>query len=261
MARTPHALITGGSRGIGLAIAQLFAKNAYRCTLISRSEEDLKAAVATLQPLPSSISSSTSNEQLQTSPDTVQPSELTDDELSKPSTPDVSASLQHGYIAGNITHSTRFWIAAPSGPFAAHLPKPASIKTPRVSSRIDVVVNCAGRSQAKLFSAQSEEDIDDVIKANLNAMMHGTRFLIRQGYLKRSVDAEKDYDPVVINVSSLLGIHGGYGAVAYAAAKAGVLGFTRALATEYASHKVRVNAIVPGYVQTNMTKGAYILYK
>jgi len=116
-------------------------------------------------------------------------------------------------------------------------------------------------------------------------MMHGTRFLIRyvlylqktknskattreltlgaitfrHGYLKRSNHADdRDYDPVIINVSSLLGLHGGYGAVAYAAAKAGVLGFTRALATEYATHKVRVNAIVPGYVDTDMTKGAYM---
>ena len=85
------------------------------------------------------------------------------------------------------------------------------------------------------------------------------QYLLRHGYLKRSNHADdRDYDPVVINVSSLLGLHGGYGAVAYAAAKAGVLGFTRALATEYASHKVRINAIVPGYVDTDMTKGAYM---
>ncbi|RMZ68968.1 short-chain dehydrogenase [Pyrenophora seminiperda CCB06] len=215
-----------GSRGIGLAIAQLFAKNAYRCTLISRSEEHLKSAVATLKPLPPSTSSSAAYE-----------------------------NPQHGYIAGDITLNSCFWTPAPSSPFAAHLPKPAFTKTPQMSSRIDVVVNCAGRSQAKLFSTQSEEDIEDLIRANLSAIMHGTRFLIRHGYLKRTHPREKDYDPVVINVSSLLGLHGGYGAVAYAAAKAGVLGFTRALATEYVSHKVRVNAIVPGYVETDMTKG------
>jgi NAD(P)-dependent dehydrogenase (short-subunit alcohol dehydrogenase family) len=53
----------------------------------------------------------------------------------------------------------------------------------------------------------------------------------------------------------LLGVSGGYGAVAYAASKAGVLGFTRALAAEYVGHGVRVNAIVPGYVESDMTKG------
>ena len=180
MVRPPHVLITGGSRGIGLAIAQLFAKNAYRCTLISRSEEDLKAAVATLQPLPSNTPStppSKPNEQPQTSNSTVQPSESSGIQETIP--PNAFKYLQHGYIAGNITHSALFWTPTASKPFAAHLPKPTFTKTPSLSSRIDVVVNCAGRSQAKLFSAQSEEDIDDVIKANLSAMMHGTRFLIR----------------------------------------------------------------------------------
>lgn len=61
--------------------------------------------------------------------------------------------------------------------------------------------------------------------------------------------------PVIINIASLLGLSGGFGAVAYAASKAGVLGFTRALASEYASHRVRVNAVVPGYIETDMTAG------
>jgi 3-oxoacyl-[acyl-carrier protein] reductase len=76
----------------------------------------------------------------------------------------------------------------------------------------------------------------------------------RNGYLGGRTKDDDDV-PVIINVSSLLGLQGGYGVVAYAASKAGVLGFTRALATEYASHKVRINAIVPGYVETDMTKG------
>jgi NAD(P)-dependent dehydrogenase (short-subunit alcohol dehydrogenase family) len=80
----------------------------------------------------------------------------------------------------------------------------------------------------------------------------------RNGYLGGRSKGEDDV-PVIINVSSLLGLQGGYGAVAYAASKAGVLGFTRALATEYASHKVRVNAIVPGYVETDMTKGTQVM--
>jgi NAD(P)-dependent dehydrogenase (short-subunit alcohol dehydrogenase family) len=91
--------------------------------------------------------------------------------------------------------------------------------------------------------------------------MHGTRFLMRNGYFRKPRGAKKSEDsegegeftPSIINVSSLLGLHGGFGAVAYAASKAGVLGFTRALASEYASHRVRVNAIVPGYISTDMT--------
>ena len=97
--------------------------------------------------------------------------------------------------------------------------------------------------------------------------MIGTKFLLRRGYVRSvrtalSGEGEQQgtetglwTSPVIINVSSLLGLSGGYGTVAYAASKAGVLGFTRALATEYASHHVRVNALLPGYVGTNMTKG------
>jgi NAD(P)-dependent dehydrogenase (short-subunit alcohol dehydrogenase family) len=111
-----------------------------------------------------------------------------------------------------------------------------------------------------------DASVEKIINTNLTSMMLGTRFLLRNGYLRapktskaeEEMEGEKGkkaFSPVIINVSSLLGIKGGYGAVAYAASKAGVLGFTRALATEYASHKVRVNAVVPGYVETEMTKG------
>lgn len=99
-----------------------------------------------------------------------------------------------------------------------------------------------------------ESTIDQLITTNLTAIMHGTKFLLRNGYLRSPKAETQGPSPTIINVASLLGLQGGYGAVAYAASKAGVLGFTRALATEYASHKVRVNAIVPGYVDTDMTK-------
>ncbi|CAG5156960.1 uncharacterized protein ALTATR162_LOCUS4753 [Alternaria atra] len=234
--RPRHILITGGSRGIGLAIAQLFSKNAYRCTLISRSEEDLKTAVASLSPLPSSASQAS----------------LPNIEASEPSETS-NLVYQHGHIAGNISHGSTFWASNTSSPFAARLPRPDTRKYPTHPSHIDVVVNCAGMTQAKLFSTLKEEDIDSIIKTNLTSMMQGTKFLLRNGYLGGRTKDDDDI-PVIINVSSLLGLQGGYGAVAYAASKAGVLGFTRALATEYASHKVRINAIVPGYVETDMTK-------
>jgi NAD(P)-dependent dehydrogenase (short-subunit alcohol dehydrogenase family) len=225
--RPRHVLITGGSRGIGLSIAQLFAKNAYRCTLISRSEDDLRAAVATLQPLPSPS-------------DTITES---------------AHQYTHGYVSGNITASKTFWSHSPKTPFGAHLPSPRL----EPSSKIDVLVNCAGMTQAKLFTALDEGDMVRILNTNLVALMYGTKFLLRHSYMfdKRKEEEEQRFSPVVINVSSLLGLQGGYGAVAYAASKAGVLGFTRALATEYASHRVRVNAIVPGYVETDMTKGTY----
>ena len=125
-----------------------------------------------------------------------------------------------------------------------------------------MLVNCAGITQSRLFTTTPAEDVQGIIDTNLTALMLGTRFLLRHKYLSttsrsRSEEAGKGFTPSIINVASLLGVSGGYGAVAYAASKAGVLGFTRALAGEYVGHGVRVNAIVPGYVESDMTKGRF----
>lgn len=223
--RTRHVLITGGSRGIGLAIAQAFAKQSYRCTLISRSEDNLKAALATLE---SSKSVSASR------PDST------------------STSAPHRYIAGSIS-SPDFWNTT-------HFQKQGLGKG-EDASKIDVLVNCAGITQSRLFTTTPAEDIQEIMDTNLTSLMLGTRFLLRNRYLhsttKSRSESQDTFTPSIINVSSLLGVSGGYGAVAYAASKAGVLGFTRALAAEYVGHGVRVNAIVPGYVESDMTKGAF----
>lgn len=210
--RARHVLITGGSRGIGLAIAQAFAQQSYRCTLISRSEDTLKSAISSLQPS--------------------------------------STSKPHGYIAGSIT-SADFWTTTNF--------KEAGLGKGEEASKIDVLVNCAGITQSRLFTTTPTDDVQAIIDTNLTALMLGTRFLLRNKYLhttsKSRADAGEEFTPSIVNVSSLLGVSGGYGAVAYAASKAGVLGFTRALAAEYVGHGVRVNAIVPGYVESDMTKG------
>jgi len=210
--RARHVLITGGSRGIGLAIAQAFAQQSYRCTLISRSEANLKSALSTLDSTP-------------TSP-------------------------PHHYIAGSIS-APDFWTTT-------NFKKQGLLKG-EDASKIDVLVNCAGITQSRLFTTTPAEDVQDIVDTNLTALMLGTRFLLRNKYLhttsRSRVDAGSEFTPSIINVSSLLGLSGGYGAVAYAASKAGVLGFTRALAAEYVGHGVRVNAIVPGYVESDMTKG------
>lgn len=238
-----HVLITGASRGIGLAVAQLFAKSSYRCTLIARSEEGLKKAVASLEPLKPSTTSPTSTTSSGSSND---------------------HALQHSYVAGTISTppspSTSFWTTE----FAPRFPKPPS-SDPTHPSRIDVLVNCAGITQSSLFMRTSDDAIDEIINLNLTVLMKGTKFLLRQGYIRgspqRSPSVHESEDsqnrqpssPVIVNVSSLLGLQGGFGATAYAASKAGVLGFTRALAAEYSSHRVRVNAVVPGYIATDMT--------
>ncbi|KAH8727689.1 3-oxoacyl-reductase [Phaeosphaeriaceae sp. PMI808] len=247
-ARPRHALITGGSRGIGLAIAQLLSKNGYRCTLVSRSEEDLKAAVSTLQPLPAPRTSLETHKSLNSSPST----EPSPEQQQKPLSPH-----HHGYIPGDITATAVFWNFDIPSSFGTFLPRPSESSP---SSKIDVLVNCAGITQKGLFLKMTDQYMDKIIQTNLTSLMMGTRFLLRQGYIRGQrtkpgeIGKPGDFTPVIINVASLLGIRGGYGAVAYAASKAGVLGFTRGLATEYASHRVRVNTIVPGYIETEMTR-------
>lgn len=174
----------------------------------------------------------------------------------------------HSYIPGSV-NNWDFWdtkITTSKTTFGAYLPRP-SIQEPNHGSKVDVLVNCAGISQAKIFAGMDEVATNNIVHMNLTSLMIGTRFMIRQGYLRPPSDdaanklgAEAGPSPVIINVSSLLGLQGGYGAVVYAASKAGVLGFTRALATEYVSHGVRCNALVPGYVKTDMTAGTSIVY-
>jgi NAD(P)-dependent dehydrogenase (short-subunit alcohol dehydrogenase family) len=196
----------------------------------------LKTAISTLQPLDipsSSIPPSTSP--------------VPDSDSSQSTTQ--SDAYAHTYIAGDITHFTHFWGSTPAVPFGFAFPP---------GTKFDVLVNCAGVTQSNLFMKTTDEQFTTILDVNLKALMHGTRFLMRGRYLRGERPEPGSIatkSPVIINIASLLGVSGGYGAVAYAASKAGVLGFTRALATEYASHRVRVNAVVPGYIETDMTAG------
>jgi NAD(P)-dependent dehydrogenase (short-subunit alcohol dehydrogenase family) len=119
--RAPHILITGGSKGIGLSTAHLFASHGYRCTLLSRSSDALKAAISSLPPLP----------------------------------PRHAAGPGHAYIAGDIK-DPNFWNPRSTAPesFGARFPKP-HYKDEAHASRIDVLVNCAGITQGKLFTAMT----------------------------------------------------------------------------------------------------------
>jgi NAD(P)-dependent dehydrogenase (short-subunit alcohol dehydrogenase family) len=125
--------------------------------------------------------------------------------------------------------------------------------------RIDVLVNCAGITGNQLFARMKRSATKDVIDTNLTGLMMGTQYLLRHKFL-RCINAKDTYSPTIINVASLLAVQGGFGAVAYAASKAGVLGFTRALALETGRSGVRVNAIVPGYIETDMISGMSLTF-
>ncbi|WP_025725269.1 3-oxoacyl-[acyl-carrier-protein] reductase [Acholeplasma granularum] len=111
---------------------------------------------------------------------------------------------------------------------------------------LNIVVNNAGITDDALILRMNENQFDRVINTNLkgvfNISKHSARPLLKSGYGR------------IINIASVIGEYGNVGQVNYAAAKAGVIGITKTLAKELASRKVTVNAIAPGFIETQMTK-------
>lgn len=111
--------------------------------------------------------------------------------------------------------------------------------------RVDILVNNAGVTRDGLIVRMSEDDFDKVIDTNLKGA-----FFCMQNAAKLMM---KQRSGRIINISSVVGVRGNAGQVNYAASKAGVIGMTKSLAKELAGRKVTVNAIAPGFIQTDMT--------
>lgn len=110
---------------------------------------------------------------------------------------------------------------------------------------VDILVNNAGITKDGLLMKMSEEDWDQVLATNLKSVYNTCQSLVRVMLKARSGK--------IINISSVVGITGNAGQSNYAASKAGMIGFTKALAQEVASRGVCVNCIAPGFIQTKMT--------
>jgi len=110
---------------------------------------------------------------------------------------------------------------------------------------ISILVNNAGLTRDNILVRLSDEDWDTVLDANLKGAFHTTRAVIK-GMMKRRAGR-------IINISSIVGLIGNKGQANYAASKAGLIGFTKSVAREYASRNVLVNCIAPGFIESDMT--------
>lgn len=192
------AIITGGTRGIGLGIAEAFAASGAHVICVGTNPDRLVSAVDKIKAaIPSAKS------------DTVQVEGL----------------------ACNVASAEEV-----EKTVAAVLEK---------FKRIDILVNCAGITRDVPLGVMKDEEWDDVIAINLRGP-----FLFTRACTKPMRRAKKGR---IINITSISGLMGNKGQANYSASKAGLIGFTRTAAKELAGKNVTVNAIAPGFIETDMT--------
>jgi 3-oxoacyl-[acyl-carrier protein] reductase len=110
---------------------------------------------------------------------------------------------------------------------------------------LDILVNNAGLTRDGLLARMSDDDWRIVMETNLSSVFYTCRAVCRPMMKKRA--------GAIVNVSSIVGVHGNWGQTNYAASKAGIIGFTKSLARELGSRNVRANVVAPGYVKTQLT--------
>jgi NAD(P)-dependent dehydrogenase (short-subunit alcohol dehydrogenase family) len=192
------ALITGGSKGIGLEIAKELSNKGASIILLARSKDLLKHNI--------------------------------EHELST-----IDNAQQHSYIQCDLNQTSSISEVIQSS---------SSVDLKRVS----ILINSAGVSQNSLLYSTSQINISRLIDTNL------TSSIILSQLLLKSLITNKPSS--IINISSVLGLRGVKGTSVYSAAKAGLIGFTKALAQELGPKNIRINSISPGLVQeTDMGKG------
>ena len=110
---------------------------------------------------------------------------------------------------------------------------------------LDILVNNAGVTRDGLLARMPDEEWREVIETNLSSVFYTCRAVTRPMMKKRA--------GAIVNLSSIVGLHGNFGQTNYGAAKAGIIGFTKSLARELGSRGVRANVVAPGYVKTRLT--------
>jgi 3-oxoacyl-[acyl-carrier protein] reductase len=110
---------------------------------------------------------------------------------------------------------------------------------------LDILVNNAGLTRDGVLARMGDEDWRAVIETNLSSVFYTCRAAVRLMMKKRAGS--------IVNISSIVGVHGNWGQANYGASKAGIIGFTKSLARELGSRNVRANVVAPGYVNTRLT--------
>lgn len=187
------AIVTGGSRGIGFAIAKTFANHGAKVQIWGLNAETGEKAAQ---------------------------------ELSNFGPNPVSFSAVNVSDRDSVLEGVKEFLAQ--------------------NSKIDILVNNAGITKDNLLMRMSNLEWENVINTNLNSLYYTCSSVIRHMIKARSGN--------IINISSVVGLIGSPGQTNYAAAKAGIIGFSRALAKEVAGRNIRVNSIAPGFIDTDMTQ-------
>lgn len=258
------ALITGGSRGIGLAIAQNFARQGASTILVARNAERLRAAIASVQSQRPQHAPAASLGEIPAH----------DDEVVVPF---------HTGITGDVS-SDEMWQDLSTKLVQGRLgrrpgPKPGEM----LPDRVDILVNCAGITQESLLWRTNADQVAAILDTNLRGAVLGCKYISKLMAKKHAgmQDLGKG-EASIINISSVMATMGGSGASVYAASKAGLLGellsesatvspilfstlgasshtvpagLTSALSLEMRTRMIRVNAVVPGYIETDMIQG------
>jgi 3-oxoacyl-[acyl-carrier protein] reductase len=155
------------------------------------------------------------------------------------------ASVVVGYRSGaDEAHA----VAREAGGRAVHADvsdRGSAVELVEEAGDVDILVNNAGLTRDGLIARMPDADWRDVIETNLSSVFYTCRAVARPMMKKRS--------GAIVNVSSVVGLHGNRGQTNYAASKAGIIGFTKSLARELGSRSVRANVIAPGYVHSRLT--------
>jgi 3-oxoacyl-[acyl-carrier protein] reductase len=155
------------------------------------------------------------------------------------------ATVVVGYRSGREEAET---LAAEIGGRALHADVANGEEAARLvgeAGDLDILVNNAGLTRDGLLARMSDEDWEGVLRTNLFSVFYTCRAAARPMMKKRA--------GAVVNISSIVGVHGNWGQTNYAASKAGIIGFTKSLARELGSRGVRANVVAPGYVNTALT--------